>query len=67
LTAAPQATCVCKDGSGNNNHAGVLARHLGGYLGGGAFDVNCDVLIFDKQTGAFSTVDGCTTWELLPK
>ena len=62
-----QTVCVCKDGSGNQNRAGILVRISHGVTGGVGISIDCNVVRFDGTTGALSGNDPCGTWELLPK
>ena len=65
--AKPAALCVCKDGSQNQDRAGILVQVPQGVANGIVLVLNCNVLVFDSTTGALVGLNGCPEWELLPK
>ncbi len=60
-------TCVCKDGSDNQNRAGLLLEEAVGVPGGDGVFLHCNLPTFDGTTGALSSTQFCEAWELLPK
>ncbi len=64
--AAP-VLCVCKDGSQNQDRAGVLVQVPQPVNSGTVIVLNGNVLVFDSTTGQRNGASGCPLWKTLPK
>ena len=61
-----QTACVCKNGSEDENRAGILVQGRRAIPNGDAISVSCLLLRFDATTGQKNGANFCDVWELLP-